>query len=202
MRLRPVDAKVDRRIVRVAVLIQPTTQEFALQNPAAWIHPRIAQEPDVEEYLPRIPTLGDLDQLAAYVGRSLVEKPVQVLVFYQRVREQENEVVCSVLLGNALGRHPRPCAAREHDHMPHLRRLLIRRHAPGSVSPTPTSSSSTRILTASAIPTAHSRRRARSLASSGVIYACAGTSDDIRMRTWPLCVGCTTTMVSYTLVTA
>src|SRR5690606_3930538 len=120
MRLRPVDAKVDRRIVRVAVLIQPTTQEFALQNPAAWIHPRIAQEPDVEEYLPRIPTLGNLDQLAAYVGRSLVEKPVQILVFYQRVREQENEVVCSVLLGNPLGRHPRPCAAREHDNVLHL----------------------------------------------------------------------------------
>src|SRR5690606_30660073 len=95
MSFRPVDAEVDRRIGRVAVLIQPTAQEFALQNPAAWIHPRIPQELDVEEYLPRIPTLGDLDQLAAYVGRSLIEKPVQVLVFYQRVREQENEVVCS-----------------------------------------------------------------------------------------------------------
>src|SRR5690606_2201415 len=80
---------------------------------------------------------------------------------------------------------------------------LLERHTsslPGSVRPTPTSSSSSRILTASAIPTAHSRRRARSLASSGVIYACAGPSDDIRMRTWPLCVGCTTTLVSYTLV--
>src|SRR5690606_29827907 len=79
MRLRPVDAEVDRRIVRVAVLVEPTAQELALQNPATWIHPRIAQELDVEEYLPRIPTLGDLDQLAAYVGRRLVEKPVQVL---------------------------------------------------------------------------------------------------------------------------
>src|SRR5690606_11760629 len=151
---------------------------------------------DVEEYLPWIPTLGDLDQLAAYVGRSLVEKPVQVLVFYQRVREQENEVVCSVLLGNALGRHPRPCAAREHDHMPQLPRPLTRRHAPGSVSPTPTSSSSTRILTASAIPTAHSRRRARSFASSGVMIVSAGPSADTTMRTWPLCVGCTTTVIS------
>src|SRR5690606_39396580 len=108
MSFRPVDAEVDCGRRGIAVLIQPTTQELALQNPAAWIHPRIAQEPDVEEYLPRIPTLGALDQLAAYVGRSLVEQPVQVLGCYQRVREQENEVVCSVLLGNALGRHPRP----------------------------------------------------------------------------------------------
>src|SRR5690606_3706236 len=129
MRLRPVDAEVDRRIVRVAVLVEPTAQELALQNPATWIHPRIAQELDVEEYLPRIPTLGDLDQLAAYVGRRLVEKPVQVLVLYQRVREQENEVVCSVLLGNPLARHPRPYAARAHDnvlpllHPPHRLRL-------------------------------------------------------------------------------
>src|SRR5690606_22383471 len=99
-----------------------------------------------------IPTLGDLDQLAAYVGRSLVEKPVQVLVLHECVGKEQDEVVGPVLGSNALRRHPRPCAAREHDHMPHLRRLLIRRHAPGSVSPTPTSSSSPRILTASANP--------------------------------------------------
>src|SRR5690606_24108685 len=40
-----------------------------------------------------------------------------------------------------------------------------------------------------------------SFASSGVMIVSAGPSDDIRMRTWPLCVGCTTTLVSYTLVT-
>src|SRR5690606_7965087 len=76
-------------------------------------------------------TLSDLDQLAADICRRLVQKPVQVLIFYQRVREQENEVVCSVLLGNPLGRHPRPYAAREHDnvlhllHPPHCRRLVL-----------------------------------------------------------------------------
>src|SRR5690606_34860549 len=82
---------------------------------------------------------------------------------------------------------------------------LLQRHVsspPGSVSPTPTSSSNPRILTASAIPTAHSRRRARSLASSGVIYASDGPSAETTTRTWPLCVGCTTKLVSYTLVTA
>src|SRR5690606_35044062 len=85
---------------------------------------------------------------------------------------------------------------------------LLQSHAsspPGSVSPTPTSSSSSRssrILTASAFPTAHSRRRARSLASSGVMIVSAGPSADTTMRTWPLCVGCTTKLVSYTLVTA
>src|SRR5690606_16912865 len=67
---------------------------------------------------------------------------------------------------------------------------------------TPASSSSSRILTASASPTAHSRRRARSRASSVVMSVSAGPSADTTMRTWPLCVGCTTTMVSYTLVTA
>src|SRR5690606_14862586 len=120
MRFRPVDAEVDCGRRGIAVLVEPTAQEFSLQNPAAWIHPRIAQELDVEEYLPRIPTLGDLDQLAAYVGRSLVEKPVQVLIFYQRVREQENEVVCSVLLGNPLGRSPGAHAAAKHDNVLHL----------------------------------------------------------------------------------
>src|SRR5690606_7870638 len=85
---------------------------------------------------------------------------------------------------------------------------LLQSHAsspPGSVSPTPISSSSSRssrILTASAFPTAHRRRRARSLASSGVMIVSAGPSADTTMRTWPLCVGCTTKLVSYTLVTA
>src|SRR5690606_28282567 len=63
---------------------------------------------------------------------------------------------------------------------------LLERHTsslPGYVSPTPTSSSSPRILTASASPTAHSRRRARSFASSGVMSVSAGPSDDIRTRT-------------------
>src|SRR5690606_29480971 len=76
---------------------------------------------------------------------------------------------------------------------------LLQRHAsspPGSVMPTPTSSSSIRILTASANPTAHSRRRASSLASSGVMSVSAGPSDDTTMRTWPLCVGCTTISAS------
>src|SRR5690606_36805951 len=59
-----------------------------------------------------------------------------------------------------------------------------------------------RILMASASPTAHSRRRTRSLASSGDISFTDGPSDDTRMRTWPLRVGCTTKLVSYTLVTA
>src|SRR5690606_38747900 len=71
---------------------------------------------------------------------------------------------------------------------------------PGYVSPTPTSSSSPRILTASATPTAHSRRRARSLASSGVIYASDGPSAETTTRTWPFCVGCTMTVISVMLV--
>src|SRR5690606_20844778 len=76
---------------------------------------------------------------------------------------------------------------------------LFERHTsslPGYVSPTPTSSSSTRILTASAIPTAHSRRRARSLASSGVIYASDGPSAEKTMRTRPFCVGCAMIVMS------
>src|SRR5690606_23294391 len=83
---------------------------------------------------------------------------------------------------------------------------LPQRHAsspPGSIRPTPTSSSSSRssrILTASAFPTAHSRRRARSLASSGVMSVSAGRSADTTMRTWPLCVACTMTGISVMLV--
>src|SRR5690606_34979268 len=71
---------------------------------------------------------------------------------------------------------------------------------PGSVRPTPTSSSSTRILTASANPTAHSRRRAKSLASPGGMSVSAGPSADTTMRTWPFCVGCTMTVISVMLV--
>src|SRR5690606_37868243 len=75
----------------------------------------------------------------------------------------------------------------------------LKRHTsslPGSVSPTPTSSSSPRILTASAFPTAHSRRRARSRASSRGKIASDGPSPDTTMRTWPLCVGCTMIVMS------
>src|SRR5690606_7834797 len=114
------DAEVDCGRRGIAVLVEPTAQELALENPAARVHATISEKTHVEEYLPRIPTLGDLDQLAAYVGRRLVEKPVQVLVFYQRVREQENEVVCSVLLGNPLGRSPGAHAAAKHDNVLHL----------------------------------------------------------------------------------
>src|SRR5690606_4707503 len=71
---------------------------------------------------------------------------------------------------------------------------------PGSVSPTPTSSSSPRILTASANPTAHNRRRARFRASSRVMSVSAGPSADTTMRTWPLRVGCTMTAISFMLV--
>src|SRR5690606_36558410 len=66
------------------------------------------------------PPFGDFNESAADIRRRLVEKPVQVLVFYQRVRKQENEVVCSVLLGNPLGRSPGAHAAAKHDNVLHL----------------------------------------------------------------------------------
>src|SRR5690606_39005607 len=77
---------------------------------------------------------------------------------------------------------------------------VMPRHPPGSVRPTPTSSSSPRILATSDNCTAHSRRRASSLAWSGVMSVSAGPSDDTTMRTWPLCVGCTMTVISVMLV--
>src|SRR5690606_4732983 len=76
---------------------------------------------------------------------------------------------------------------------------LLQGHAssrPGSVRPTPTSSSVPSILTASANLAAGSRRRARSRASSRGKIASDGPSPDTTMRTWPLCVGCTTTVTS------
>src|SRR5690606_2185254 len=73
---------------------------------------------------------------------------------------------------------------------------------PGYVSPTPISPSSPRILMASAMPTAHSKRRTSSLASSGAMIFSAGPSADTRTRTWPLRVGCTTILMSYTLLNA
>src|SRR5690606_38050327 len=80
---------------------------------------------------------------------------------------------------------------------------LLQGHAssrPGSVRPTPTSSSVPSILTASANLAAHSRRRARPLSSSGVIYASDGPSAETTARTWLLCVGCTMPVISVMLV--
>src|SRR5690606_4508582 len=97
MSFRPVDAEVDCGRRGIAVLVEPTAQELALEDPAARVHAAISEKTHVEEDLPRIPSFGDFNESAADIRRRLVEKPVQVLVFYQRVREQENEVVCSVL---------------------------------------------------------------------------------------------------------
>src|SRR5690606_15872051 len=116
----------------------------------------------------------------------------------------EHELIPAVLLpGLGLKPDGRRVLAGPHDRIP-LRagRKCIGHDAfyglpqghvsspPGYVSPTPISPSSPRILMASAMPTAHSKRRASSFASSGVMIFSAGPSADTRTRTWPLRVGC------------
>src|SRR6185312_7235125 len=49
---RPVNADIDGRAGRIAVLVKPRIREFALENARARIDARVAQVPLVTEYLP------------------------------------------------------------------------------------------------------------------------------------------------------
>src|SRR5438094_233691 len=106
MRLCPIEAEVDCRCGRVAMLLHPPARKLPLEDLGAEINAAIAKEPFVLEYLPDVPPIGQTDQRRADVGRSFIEETVEVLILAPGIGEQERQAIGAVPFHHAPSCRP------------------------------------------------------------------------------------------------